>query len=406
MHNCIVCGSDKFERVISLGYHPPADAFLKKEKISLPQKLYPLNCALCTACGHLQNEYIVSADERYTENDYSYTSSNSKMSREHWEEYSETVGRYTGLKESDHVIEFGSNDGYLLVQFMKKGAAATGIDPSESMAAIASKNNVYTYVGFLGKESVKAAVERGGKAKIICGNNVFNHIHNPNEVLPFARDALRDDGYFVFESPYHKDIIENYLFDTIYHEHISYFSVRSTDLLFRRNGLFITGIEHNSYHGGCIRVYASPDKLKYNRKIVDEYVDNEASSGLFDSGTYRQFMSKILKDKYEVLSQVYSLKKEGKKIAAVGAASKGNTLLNFYKLDGGTIEFVSESSEHKIGKYTPGSLIPIVHDDELSKQKIDVALILSWNIGKYLVEKIKKMNDGIKFIVPGEKGLL
>ena len=176
MHNCVVCDGQDFQKVISLGYHPPADTFLKKEKVSLPQKLYPLNCMLCTNCGHMQNEYIVSPEERYLENDYSYTSSNSKISREHWEEYCETVSYYVDLKDSDHVIEFGSNDGFLLAQFMKKGAVITGIDPSKSMAEIAAKNGVYTYKGFLGSDSIDAAIKRGGKAKIICGNNVFNHI--------------------------------------------------------------------------------------------------------------------------------------------------------------------------------------------------------------------------------------
>ena len=274
------------------------------------------------------------------------------------------------------------------------------------MAELAGKNGVYTYLGFLSKESINAALERGGKAKLIFGNNVFNHIHNPNEIIPIARDVLKDGGYFVFESPYHKDIIENFLFDTVYHEHISYFSVRSADFLFRKNRLYITNIEHNNYHGGSIRVYASKNESEYNKEIVDEYINKEHAAKLFSLDIYKNFMSKITKDKFEVLSQIYQLKKEGKRIAAIGAASKGNTLLNFYKLDNGVIDFITETSEFKIGKYTPGSCIPIVHDDELTRQNVDVALIISWNIGRYLVDKIKKINDKIRFIVPGEKGLL
>ena len=406
MHNCIVCENESLHNVIELGYHPLADTFLKKEKISLPQKLYPLNCILCTNCGHLQNEYFVPPDERYIENEYSYTSSNSKISREHWEEYRNTVSDYVNLLSSDHVIEFGSNDGFLLKQFIKKGAVVTGIDPSPYMANIATNNGIYTYQGFVGKDAIKDALNRHGKAKIICGNNVFNHIFNLNEVVQAVRDGLRDDGYFIFESPYHKDIIENYLFDTIYHEHISYFSVRSVDFLFKRNKLYITHIENNKYHGGCIRVYASKNISNYNEKIVEKYIKGENACKLLSLNTYKNFMSKIIRDKFEVLSHLYSLKKEDKKIAAIGAAAKGNTLLNFYKLDNGIIEFVTDSSPHKQGKYTPGSCIPIVDDKRLSSQNIDIALIIAWNIGKYLIEKVKAINKNIKFIIPGEKGLL
>lgn len=406
MHNCIVCENPTLDRVIQLGYHPVADTFLKKEKIFGPQKRYPLNCLLCRTCGHLQNEYKVPPEERYIENEYSYTASNSKISRAHWQEYCNTVSRTIDLKKTDHVIEFGSNDGLLLSYFRKKGAVVTGIDPSPSMAALAKKRGITTLCSFLGKTTLATATKTPGKAKLICGNNVFNHIGNLNEVVGHAVKALRNDGFFIFESPYHKDIIEKYLFDTIYHEHISYFSVRSVDTLFRQHGLYITNIEHNLYHGGCIRVYAGKDISRYNKKLVAQYVADEYKSGIFSRKTYADFMAKIEKDKFNVLNRLYTLKNRSKKIAVIGAATKGNTLLNYYGLDSGVINFVTDTSPHKIGKYTPGSLIPIVHDKKLASDKIDVGLIVSWNIGKYLAEKIKKINKNIQLIVPGEKNLL
>src|SRR3989344_222245 len=222
MHKCVVCENQTLDRVIQLGYHPVADTFLKKEKILGLQKRYPLNCLLCRTCGHLQNEYIVPPEERYLENEYSYTASNSKISRTHWQEYCDTVSQTIGLKKNDHVIEFGSNDGLLLAYFQKKGALVTGIDPSPSMAVLAKKRGIKTICSFIGKESLSTATREGGKAKLICGNNVFNHIANLNEVVGEAVKALGTDGTFIFESPYHKDIVEKYLFDTIYHEHISY----------------------------------------------------------------------------------------------------------------------------------------------------------------------------------------
>ena len=406
MRECIVCNNKKLHKVIELGHHPIADTFLKKEQIYKPQKLYPLDCLLCQKCGHLQNEYVVPPEERYVENEYSYTASNSKISREHWQEYCNTVSKEIGLAANDHVVEFGSNDGLLLSYFSKKGAETTGIDPSPNLAKLAAKRKIYTINSFLGKKSLEAAQKRHGTAKLICGNNVFNHIFNLNEVMPFAVKALRKDGYFVFESPYLRDTIEKYLFDMIYHEHASYFSVRSTDFLFRKHGLYITNVEHNNNHGGCIRVYASKDSSKYNKKLVADYIREEQRSGLFSLDTYKKFMSKIEKDKFATLNLLYSLKKRSKKIAAIGAGTRGNTLMNYYRLDKNMIEFVTDASKHKIGKYTPGSCLPIVHDDKLASEKIDVGLIVSWNIGKYLVEKIKKINKQIRLIVPGEKKLL
>ena len=227
-----------------------------------------------------------------------------------------------------------------------------------------------------------------------------------NEVMPPVVKTLRNDGYFVFESPYLGETIGNYLFDMIYHEHASYFSVRSADFLLRNHGLYITSVERNKYHGGCIRVYASKNKSLYNKKLVADYIKSETASGLFSLDAYKKFMTKIEKDKFNTLNLIYALKKQNKKIAAIGAATKGNTLLNYYKLDGNSIEFVTDSSKYKIGKYTPGSCIPIFHDDKLASEKIDVGLIVSWNIGKYLAEKIKRLNKNIKLIVPGEKKLL
>lgn len=404
---CIVCDKSSYlKRVIELGFHPPADTFLKKGQLLSPQKNYPLNCLLCTNCGHFQNEYFVSGEERYIENNYSYTSSNSESARNHWQEFCETVRRYLKLVPSDHVIEFGSNDGYLLREFQKKGAKVTGIDPSPIMTAEAKKIGVNTIQGFINSNTINKAVKKNGKAKIILGNNVLNHIENLKEAMQAIKSGLKNDGHFVVEVPSLKDTVEKYLFDMIFHEHVSTFSLKSIDYLLRRYGLYITKVEDIPYHGGSMRVYASTKKSDYNRPIVEKHIGSEEKVNLFDVDTYEKFMAKIIKDKNDVLARVYSLKKKGKKIAAVGAGARSNTLLNFYRLDNTVIEFVTDASKHKIDKFTPGSSIQIEDDNTLYSKKIDVALITAWNIGKYLTQKIRKMNDKIIFIVPGEKELM
>lgn len=404
---CIVCDKSSFlTRVIKMGFHPPADTFLKKEQLLNPQKNYPLNCLLCTNCGHFQNEYFVSGEERYIENNYSYTSSNSPSAMSHWDEFADTVSKYAGLSPSDHVIEFGSNDGYLTSQFQKKGARVTGIDPSPIMTAEAKKIRVNAIQGFINRKTINQAIQENGKAKIIMGNNVLNHIENLEEVMLAIKSGLKSDGHFVVEVPSLKDTIEKYLFDMIFHEHISTFSLKSIDYLLRKYGLYITKVENIPYHGGSMRVYASTKKLDYNRLDVEKHIRSEEKVNLFHPSTYEKFMVKIIKDKNGVLAKVYTLKKRGKKIAAVGAGARSNTLLNFYRLDNSVIEFVTDASKHKIGKFTPGSNIQIKDDDALYSEKIDVALITAWNIGKYLTQKIRKINDKITFIVPGGKELM
>lgn len=406
VRRCVVCGGASLEKVIELGHHPLADTFLKKEKLHEVEKTYPLNCLLCNNCNHLQNEYILPPEERYSENDYSYTSSNSKISRDHWIEYCNTVSNYVRLTTFDHCVEFGSNDGFLLKQFSNRGINVTGIDPSPNIVELALQNGVYTILDFLSENSVNIALERHGPAKLVVGNNVFNHIADLKQAISDVKKLLKSDGYFVFEVPYLKDIIEKRAFDTIYHEHISYFTVKSLNFLFRKHRLPINNIEHNDYHGGSIRVYVSKQKSKYNPNIVSKYISDEEEAKLFEVETYRKFMDTIKRDKIKVLNIIYKLKNQGKRIAAIGAATKGNTLLNFYRLDGSTIDFITDTSELKIGKYTPGTHIPIVNDDELYTQNIDVALIIPWNIGAFLMEKIRKINNKIKFIVPGKGNIL
>lgn len=406
MSKCIVCEkTSSVSRVIEMGFHPLADTFLKKEQLLFPQKIYPLNCLICTNCGHLQNEYFVPGEERYIESNYSYTSSNSPSAMAHWNEFCETVSNFINLKPNDAVIEFGSNDGYLIKQFQKKGAKVTGIDPSPIMTKIANKNGLYSICSFLSRKAINAATKKNGKAKIICGNNVLNHIEKINEAISAIKSGLKSDGYLIVEVPSLRDTIQKYLFDMIFHEHVSTFSIKSIDFLFRKHGLYITNVENIPYHGGSHRIYASADPKKYNED-VKKYIEREEKDKLFDESTYKKFMAKIIKDKNEVLAKVYSLKKNGRKIAAVGAGARSNTLLNFYKLDATVIDFVTDASKHKIGKFTPGSNIEIKDDNALSNEKIDVALITAWNIGKYLTQKIKKINDTIEFIVPGEKDLL
>ena len=359
MDKCIVCESENLKNAINLGLHPPADSFLKNFDVASSQKSYQLTCQLCLSCGHLQNEVVVPSSERYEDIDYSYTSSNSEISMTHWTEFFKTVSSKLNLNFQDNIVEFGSNDGYLTELFNQK-YTAVGIEPSEYLAKLSLKRGIDVINGYLNMETISQAVNKNGKYQLIYGNNVFNHISKLNESTRAIKSGLKINGYFVFESPYCLDVIQNYYFDTIYHEHLSYFSIKSIDILFKRNGLYISDIERNGYHGGSIRVYSSPNKLNYNSEVVNDYIQNEIDFGLFDLITYKKFMEKISKDKYSTVRKISKMKEQGLSIVAVGAAARSNTLLNYYKLDHSIIDFITDSSEHKIGKYTPGSCIPIL----------------------------------------------
>lgn len=404
MNSCIICRSYELETVINLGLHTPADTFLKLED-SLSQKFHNLSCELCLSCGHFQNQYLVSSKERYEDTDYSYTSSNSNISKNHWIDYYESVIKKTNIQSNESIIEFGSNDGFLTSQF-DKSFNIIGIEPSKYLADLSSKEGLNIINDYLSFKAINKAVQKNGKCKLIYGNNVFNHIHEINEATKAIKSGLRDDGYFVFESPYLLDIIQKYFFDTIYHEHISYFSIKAIDYLLKSNGLYIIDIERNDYHGGCIRVFSSPNKDNYNTNLVESFINTEIESGLFDLNTYKNFMNKIENDKFNTVNSLIGMKKKGLTIVAIGAAARSNTLLNYYKIDSSIINFITDSSPHKIGKYTPGSCIPILSDDALSDKNLDVAIILSWNIGKYLVKKINQINPNLKVISLGDKELL
>jgi SAM-dependent methyltransferase len=406
MITCIVCNNKDTKRVIEMGMHPLADTFLTKKQLINPQKFYPLNCLLCQNCGHLQNEIIVSGNDRYIDSNYSYTSSNSPSAKAHWDEFSEDVESFTNLELQDVVIEFGSNDGYLLEQFKKKGANVVGIDPSPAMSSIANKNGIFTVCDFISKKSIKNATKRYGKAKIIIGNNVLNHVEYLNEAIIAIKSGLSKDGILVIEVPSLLATVQKYLFDMIFHEHISTFSIKSIDYLLRKHGLYIIKTDDISYHGGSHRIYAGKDPKKYNKKQVDKKIASEEKSGIFKIETYQKFMKKIIKDKNDCLTTIYKLKNKNKKIAAVGAGARSNTLLNFYKFDPTILDFVTDGSIHKIGKFTPGSNIAIKDDKALFTEKIDVSLITAWNIGKYLTQKIKKISPSMHFVVPGEKELM
>ncbi len=398
-NSCLICNSKDIEEIIDLGSHPFADTFIPKSRYGEADKIYPLICDLCSDCGNIQLRCITDPEDRYSSHDYSYTSSNSKFARDHWENYAEEVAKKVNLKEGGFIVDIGSNDGYLGEQFLKKGYCVVGVDPSEYMANLAKERKIETFTGIFDEKIKDEIIEKCGNADLVVANNVFNHSNDPLNFAKSVSQLLSKDGKFVFELPYWYIGLENKKFDQIYHEHVTYFTVKSSKSLLENAGMKIISSEIVDYHGGSLRIIAQ-NKNEVVEDCLEEKVmiEKEELNKTFEPETYHKFMKEILEKRNIFLEEIYKTKNKGFPIIGVGAAAKGNTFLNFYSLDNKVIDYVTDASEHKKGKYTPATRIPIVGDDIFSRYNDVYALILSWNISHILKEKLHEINPNIKFI--------
>ena len=400
---CLICDSSDLKQIIDLGSHPFADTFVPESRVSEPDLIYPLVCDLCQSCGNVQTRYETNPLLRYSQIEYSYTSSNSAFSRNHWDEYAKEVSDEIKQKPDSLVVEIGSNDGYLTQQFLKNKNRVLGVDPSPYMAELAKQRDVKTIVGLFGKEASEEILRDYGKADLVIANNVFNHADNPVEFTKSVSDILSSEGSFVFEQPYWLISIKSGKFDQIYHEHVSYFTVKSAKKLLERAGLAIKSARVVDYHGGSLRIIAQKKENVISESLeAKKLIEEEESYGTFKLETYQAFMKKNLEQRNRFMQKVHKIKEEGHPIIGVGAPAKGNTFLNFYNLDNSLIDYVTDSSPHKKGKYTPATRIPIVGDEIFSKYGKVYALILSWNLANQLKEKLYAINKNIELLVPEE----
>jgi hypothetical protein len=380
--------------VIDLGFHPIADTFLEESHLHEEQKTYPLRVMLCEDCGYAGLEFVVPSEVRYQLVDYSYTSANSPVSIKHFNEVAAEVADFAALGSEDLVVDVGSNDGTLLAGFKSaSGCKILGVEPAPNIAKLAVSLGIPTIAKFFDSSVVEEVVS-GGKPKVIITANVLNHASDLHTFVGTAKQMLAEDGFFVFEVPYLLDLVEKTAFDTIYLEHVSYYGIKPLKKLFEQFGFVIRRIEHTDYMGGSIRVYVGTGEESVS---VAEYVERENAVSLYDLKTYKDFMARVQGLRLDLCKQLYDARSAGKKIVGIGAATKGNTLLNYCKIDASLLDYVTDVSDLKVGKYTPGSHILIKHDNELDAS-VDYALILPWNIAEFLVKKLSHLK--CEFIIP------
>jgi len=398
---CRFCGNALTNNFIDLANSPPSNSFLTQNQLNESEVFYPLVVYVCEKCWLVQiEEYKKHAD--IFNNNYAYFSSYSKSWLKHCENYVSMITDRLRLDKDSLVVEIASNDGYLLQYLKQKNIPCLGIEPTQNTATVARDKGIETICEFFGETLARKLVENGKKVDLIIGNNVLAHTPAINDFVGGLKIFLKPGGTITMEFPHLLNLMKFNQFDTIYHEHFSYLSLLAVKKIFEKHRLSIYNVEELTTHGGSLRVYA---KHKDNSQIqihlsVSNLLNKEIDFGLNNLDVYRRFQEKADEIKYDFIEFLIQQKKPGKKVAAYGAAAKGNTLLNYCGVKKDLIPFVADASPYKQGKFLPGTHIPVVNEQKLRKLKPDYVLILPWNLKSEISEQLKYIRSWKgKFVV-------
>ena len=384
--NCRHCDKVLTHTFLDLGFAPPSNAYLSSADLQAPELWFPLRLFVCEHCWLVQTEDYSRSDELFTK-DYAYFSSTSTSWLKHATEYCESIIRRLRLNSESYVIEVASNDGYLLRNFVAANIPCLGIEPTAGTADVAESLGIPVLREFFDRSIAQKLATQGKQADLIVGNNVFAHVPDINDFTLGLKSLLKPGGTITLEFPHLLNLIRHTQFDTVYHEHFSYLSLFSVSRIFSKADLRIWNVERLPTHGGSLRVFGCHANDKRNTQIaVSDLLDEEVKSGLQRIDTYTSFQSHANRIKDDLLDFLIQQKRAGKKIAAYGAAAKGNTLLNYAGIKPDLLPFVCDAATSKQGKYMPGSHIPIYKPSTLRDYRPDFILILPWNI----VGEIKK----------------
>ena len=396
---CQICNSDKLHKFLSLGHHPNPDGFLSKEQLKEPEVYYPLDVYFCEDCKLVQIGYAPNPSTLFTE-DFIYTTGSSKELVDNFRSLSENIVKRFSPSSEDLVIDIGSNDGTLLENFIPYKINVLGVDASKA-ADVAISKNIPTSKCFFNKNTANKILNEKGKAKILIATNVFAHVKELDSFMEGINLLLDYGGVFIQESGYIKTLIEFTQYDSIYSEHLRYYSLKPLINLFDRFGMDVFDVEKITTHGGSIRTYACKKGTFSISENVQKVLKEEEEFGLYSRELFDGFGAKVEKNRKELRKILFNLKFRGKRIVGIGAPAKGNTLLNFCKIGGETIDFLLERGSLKIGMYSPGMHIPVVEENILFENNPpDAALLLIWNLEKIVVPKLRSKGFKGEIIVP------
>ena len=399
---CRFCKTELKHVFIDLVNSPASNSFLTAEQLHEPEAFYPLKVYTCHQCFLVQVDEYKKSDAIFN-SDYVYFSSYSTTWLAHAREYTQKMVERFGLNSTSQVIEVASNDGYLLQYFQQRNIPVLGIEPTSNTAKVAIEKGIETLVEFFGVKLANELKAKHIQADLLLGNNVLAHVPDIVDFVKGLKGALKPQGVITMEFPHLMQLVDNNQFDTIYHEHFSYLSFGTVQKIFAAQGLEMFDVEELTTHGGSLRIYAkhAADKSKPVGAAVHALLQKEADRGMNGLAYYDNFQQKALQVKLNLLEFLIAQKRAGKRVAAYGAAAKGNTLLNFCGVKQDLIEFVVDANPNKQGKWLPASHIPVVNESELKIARPDYVIILPWNLKEEITRQLAYIKEwGAQFVIP------
>ncbi|MCP3981370.1 MAG: class I SAM-dependent methyltransferase [bacterium] len=397
---CRFCGTMLRQTFVDLGMAPQANDYLEQKDLQKIQPYYPLRAFVCEKCFLVQLQDCETPENLFTY--YPYFASYSDTMLEHSRHYVDEMIERFGFDSHSQIVEIGSNDGYLLQYFNAKGIPVLGIDPARNVAEAATFKGIPTLVKFFGMGTAAELVVEGKRADLLLGNNVLAHTPHLNDFVRGMKLLLKREGVITMEFPHLLRLMENNEFDTIYHEHYSYFSFTAVHKVFAEHGLTMFDVEQLPVHGGSLRIYArhEEDESRPVGTRVTELLGSEAAEGVTRVETYTSFAERVKQTKHKVWEFLVEAKNKNQTIAGYGAPAKGNTLLNYCGVRSDMIEYTVDRSPHKQGRYLPGTYIPIYHPDKIMETRPDYLLILPWNLKDEIMEQMSGIREwGGQFVV-------
>jgi 2-polyprenyl-3-methyl-5-hydroxy-6-metoxy-1,4-benzoquinol methylase len=399
--SCRFCGAKLQHTFVDLGMSPPCESYRKLEQLNEMEPFYPLHVYVCENCLLVQLQEYISPENIFS--DYAYFSSYSDSWLQHAKNYTEMAVKRFNLNKQSQVVEIASNDGYLLQYFVANGIPVLGIEPAANIAEVAMQKGIPTIVKFFGEETAKEQVAKAKQADLLIGNNVLAHVPDLNDFVKGMKILLKPQGVITMEFPHLMRLMEENQFDTIYHEHFSYFSFINVDRVFNAHGLTIFDVEELPTHGGSLRIFArhTEDDSKLISQQVKKLKAKEEAAGFTRLDHYFSFGEQVKNTKQKLLSFLIEAKQNGKSIVGYGAPGKGNTLLNYCGIRTDFLDYTVDRSPYKQGQFLPGTHIPIFHPEKIQETKPDYVLILPWNLKEEIMRQMADIRDwGGQFVVP------
>ena len=383
-----------------MGFSPISDQILTKDQLNKPEVTYPITINSCMDCGFCQLGFVVRPELMYNEN-YSYDGSTTIGSRQHHISMANQICDNFKLGHDSLIIDIGSNAGVLLSGFRDRGCKVLGIDPSVNVANIARNKGIEVIGEFFSSELAKRIKKEYGQVSVITGTNVFAHIDDLHNFFKAADILLKEDGIVCIEAPNLIALIENLEYDTIYHEHLSYLSLKPLRDFCKKMHMDIFNVEFHEMHGGSFRYFIGREKLRKINENIPKYLQLEEEKGIYKKSRLEKFALDVKNQKEELNSLLWNLKRDRKKIVGISAPAKGNALMNYCKISSDLLDYITELNPLKIGKFSPGMHIPIVEEKRLLIDKPDYGLILAWNFAGEIIKNNQKfVENGGKFIIP------